>query len=88
MKKAWISMLLCGLLAACSGPLDMKLSELSQPENNQKLLEAISPEDMKALRSYMARHAIKGDIDYRMTVKQAIAAGKAERGQPLAPGLQ
>lgn len=66
------------MLAACSGPTDIKLSEMNQPENAKKLLETLSPQDRAALQAYVMRHTMQKDIDYKMTVKEAIEARKAE----------
>jgi len=79
--KSTAALALAAMLAACSGPTDVKLSEMNQPENAQKLAEALSPQDREALITYIARHTMKNDIDYKMTVKEAIKAGKAEQNK-------
>lgn len=77
MKKLILAALVAAL-AACSGPTDIKLSEMNQPENAKKLLETLSPQDRAALQAYVMRHTMQKDIDYKMTVKEAIEASKAE----------
>ena len=77
MKKLILAVLVA-VLAACSGPTDIKLSEMNQPENAKKLLETLSPQDRAALQAYVMRHTMQKDIDYKMTVKEAIEARKAE----------
>lgn len=77
MKKLILAALVAAL-AACSGPADIKLSEMNQPENAKKLLETLSPQDRAALQAYVMRHTMQKDIDYKMTVKAAIEARKAE----------
>ncbi|WP_298601329.1 hypothetical protein [uncultured Zoogloea sp.] len=77
MKKLILAALVAAL-AACSGPTDIKLSEMNQPENAKKLLETLSPQDRAALQAYVMRHTMQKDIDYKMTVKEAIEARKAE----------
>jgi len=69
------------MLVACSGPTDIKLSEMNEPQNAKKLLEALSPEDRAALQGYLVKHMLRNDIDYKMTVKEAIKAYKTESEQ-------
>ncbi|MCL2656357.1 MAG: hypothetical protein FWD62_02865 [Betaproteobacteria bacterium] len=78
MKKL-IPVVLATVLAACNGPTDIKLSEVQQPENQKKLLEVLSPEDRNALNTYVLNHTMKGDLDYKTTVKEAIKIGKTEK---------
>ena len=79
MKKV-ILFAFVALLAACSGPTDITLSEMStNPEKAQKAMEAMSPEDQTALGTYLMSHVMH--VDYKMTVKEAIKAGKAEIAQ-------
>ncbi len=77
MKKLILAALVA-TLAACGGPADIKLSEMNQPENAKKLLETLSPQDRAALQAYVMRHTMQKDIDFKMTVKEAIEARKAE----------
>lgn len=77
MKKLILAALVA-MLAACSGPTDIKLSEMNQPENAKKLREALSPQDRSALEAYVRLHTMQKNIDYKMTVKEAIEARKAE----------
>ena len=73
--------LIIGLLTACSGPTDIKLSEMNDPENAKKLLETLSAQDRAALALYMVTHTLSNDLDYKVTVKQAIEAQKADEAR-------
>ncbi|MDQ1834373.1 hypothetical protein [Massilia scottii] len=66
------------LLAACNGPLDVTLAESGDPVKGKAVKEALSPEEAELLVSYVAQHTMAQDIDYKMTVKQAIAARRKE----------
>lgn len=66
------------LLAACNGPLDVTLADSGDPVKSEALKKALSPEEAELLVSYVAQHTMAQDIDYRMTVKQAIAARRKE----------
>ncbi|MDQ1812812.1 hypothetical protein RBA41_05790 [Massilia sp. CCM 9210] len=66
------------LLAACNGPLDVTLAETGDPVKGKAVKEALSPEEAELLVSYVAQHTMAQDIDYKMTVKQAIAARRKE----------
>ena len=81
MMKKSLLVLLLATLAACSGPTDIKLSEMNQPENAKKLLEALSPQDRAALQGYVIEHTLNNTLDYKVTVKQAIADYKKEAAQ-------
>ena len=70
--------LLCAcvaLLAACSDPNDIKLSEVTP-----KVMTAMSDEDQEALTAYIMDHADLNDPNFmdKVTVKEAIKIGKAE----------
>ena len=80
MKKI-IAAVFVAALAACSGPTDIKLSEMNQPENAKKLLEALSPEDRAALQGYVISRMMNNTIDYKITVKEAIKTYKKENEQ-------
>lgn len=80
MKKLILAALVA-VLAACSSPTDIKLSEMNQPENTKKLLETLSPQERNALQAYVVSHTMHKDIDYNMTVKEAIEAHMAEVAQ-------
>ena len=81
MKQILFVAMAAVVLFACSGPTDVKLSEMNQPENAKKLLETLSPEDRSALQSYVIEHTMRNDIDYKMTVREAIEARKKEMAQ-------
>lgn len=66
------------LLAGCSGPTGTKLADMNQPEKASALLKVLSPQDREALAEYVSEHAARGDIDFKMTVKEALKARKAE----------
>ncbi|NHZ82219.1 hypothetical protein F2P44_23490 [Massilia sp. CCM 8695] len=66
------------LLAACYGPLDVTLSDSGDPVKGKAVKEALSPDEAELLVSYVAQHTMAQDIDYKMTVKQAIAARRKE----------
>ncbi|MFB9242708.1 hypothetical protein IV454_04530 [Massilia antarctica] len=66
------------LLAACNGPLDVTLSDSGDPVKGKAVKQALSPEEAELLVSYVAQHTMAQDIDYKMTVKQAIAARRKE----------
>ena len=80
MKKNLLA-LLVATLAACSGPTDIKMSEINEPDNAKKLLEALSPQDRAALQGYLIEHTMNNTLDYKTTVKQAIADYKKEAAQ-------
>lgn len=66
------------LLAACNGPLDVTLADSGDPVKGEALKKTLSPEEAELLVSYVAQHTMAQDIDYKMTVKQAIAARRKE----------
>ena len=61
------------LLAACSGPLDTKLSEMNEPAKAKALLEAMTPEERGLLQQYVVKKTLNQTIDYKTAVKQAIS---------------
>ncbi|HEX8611018.1 MAG TPA: hypothetical protein VF800_06985 [Telluria sp.] len=65
-------------LSACNGPLDVTLAESGDPVKGEALKKTLSPEESDLLVSYVAQHTMAQDIDYKMTVKQAIAARRKE----------
>ncbi len=73
--------LIIGLLTACSGPTDIKLSEMNDPEKAMELIKTLSAPDRAALAQYMVKHAMSNDLDYKVTVKQAIEAQKADEAR-------
>lgn len=77
MKKLLLACV-CLLLAACSGPLDITLSEMRDPEKARLLLETMTSEERHLMSSYIVHHTIARDLDNNMTVKQAIAARRKE----------
>ncbi len=81
MKKLMLITAMIAFLSACSDPTDLKLSETNEPENAKKLLETLSPEDLSMLKEYVINHAMENNIDYKMTVKEAIEARKKEIAQ-------
>ena len=72
------------LLIACSGALDTKLSEMNEPEKARKLLEALSPEELRLLQTYVVHKTMDRSIDYKMTVKEALHAQRKENEQLMA----
>ncbi|MFA6230908.1 MAG: hypothetical protein WC617_12180 [Rhodanobacter sp.] len=66
------------LLVGCSGPLDTSLADTNQPEKASALLKVLSPDDQVALHYYVSEHTASGDIDWKMSVKDALKARKAE----------
>ncbi|MCL2523393.1 MAG: hypothetical protein FWF20_04840 [Betaproteobacteria bacterium] len=79
MQKKFAFAALAVLLAACSGPLDYTIAESNEPEKARKILEALSPEDRQAFQTYVANHTMKGDLDYKTTIKEAVKIGKTEK---------
>lgn len=68
-------------LAACSGPLDITLSEMGDPEQARLLLETMTAEERSLMSSYIINHTMARDLDGNVTVKQAIAARRKEIGK-------
>jgi hypothetical protein len=66
------------LIVGCSGPLDTKLSEMNEPAQAVKLREAMTNEEMDLLRKYVLKKTLNNTIDYKVTVKEAIAAQRKE----------
>lgn len=65
-------------LAACSGPLDITLSGMGDPEKARLVLETMTPEERSLMSSYIINHTMAQDLDDKVTVKQAIAARRKE----------
>ncbi|GGX85158.1 hypothetical protein GJV26_08025 [Massilia dura] len=66
------------LLAGCGDSKDAKLSEMNEPEIAKELQEELTPEERKLLQTYVIKHTMKNDIDYKMTVEDAIDAQREE----------
>lgn len=77
-KMTSATLLVIAALAGCSGPRDITLSAMNEPENSKKLLETLSAEEQTLLRQYVVKHSMAGDLDQKKTIKQAIEAQKAE----------
>jgi hypothetical protein len=77
-KTLFASALVALALSACGGPKDIKLSEMNEPKNSKALLENLTPEEQTAVRKYVVRHTMKGDLDYNLTIKQVLEANKEE----------
>ena len=73
-KLALASALVSILLAGCGGAKDIKLSESNEPENVKKLQEKLTPAEMSSLKKYVVTHHMRGDLNYNLTVKEALAA--------------
>lgn len=78
MKNRLMACVFVPLLLACSGPLDVTLADSGDQVKGAALKKALSPEESELLVSYVAQHTMAQDIDYKMTVKQAIAARRKE----------
>lgn len=78
MKNQLMACVLIPLLLACNGPLDVTLADSGDPVKGEALKKALSPEESELLVAYVAQHTMAQDIDYKMTVKQAIAARRKE----------
>ncbi|MCL2635756.1 MAG: hypothetical protein FWD50_03890 [Betaproteobacteria bacterium] len=80
--KKFVLIALTALLTACGSPLDYTLAESNEPEKARKILEALSPEDQQALNTFVMNRAASGKgLDYKMTIREAIKAEKAEAPQ-------
>lgn len=62
------------ILAGCGGAKSYKLSEMNEPDKAKQLLEELSPSERTLLTNYVIAHSMTGDIDYKTTVGDAIAA--------------
>lgn len=62
------------ILAGCGGAKSYKLSEMNEPDKAKQLLEDLSPTERTLLTNYILAHSMTGDIDYKTTVGDAIAA--------------
>ncbi|WP_460199037.1 hypothetical protein ACE15N_21780 (plasmid) [Xanthomonas campestris pv. passiflorae] len=79
------------LFPGCGGDVrDLKLSEMSNPETQQKLLEALTPEERNLVTMYVATRNMAGDLDYNTTVAEAIENQRqsAEREEALQSARQ
>lgn len=66
------------LLTGCSGPTDTQLADMNQPEKAAAVLKVLSSEERTAFAEYMSEHGARGDIDFKMTVKEVLKARQAE----------
>lgn len=61
------------LLSGCSKSVkDLTLAESNLPENQQIVLEQITPEERNALMDYVYSRAMKGGVDYNVTIGEAL----------------
>lgn len=81
MKKLLLGCLCVSvLLVGCGGPKDLKISEMNEPKNAQKLKDTLTPEESKLLMVYIINHTLKQDLNDKTTVQQAIDSAKKENG--------
>jgi hypothetical protein len=52
---------------------------MNQPEHVSLLLEELSADDRELLGRYVAAHAVKRDLDYKLTVREALEAAADEK---------
>ena len=74
-----LSSLLAVATGCSSDARDIKLSEMNQPEHASLLLEELSADERDLLGRYVAAHAVRRDLDYKLTVGEALQAAASEQ---------
>ncbi|WP_267220332.1 hypothetical protein [Dyella silvae] len=72
------AVIIAAALTGCGTAWDLPLAEIDRPENAKQLIKSLAPADRRALAEYVAMHSKCGDLNYKMTVWQALKAQQRE----------